>query len=44
MVSDDPAWLGGPSFAVKEIMFDEFDQDGCSMAADDSNRASPGSI
>lgn len=26
---DDPSWYNGPPYAVAEVVFDEYDQEGC---------------
>jgi hypothetical protein len=39
---DDPSWYSGPPYAVAETVFDEYDQEGCSLEPDpddDVNRA-----
>ena len=28
---DDASWYNGPPYAVAEFVFDEYDQDGCSL-------------
>jgi hypothetical protein len=32
-MSDDPSWLSGPPYMVAEVLFDEYDIEGCSLAA-----------
>ena len=34
-ISDDPRDLIGPPYSVAELVFDEYDLDGCSTCADD---------
>ncbi len=31
---DDPSWYNGPPYAVPEQVFDEYDVEGCLLAAD----------
>lgn len=28
---DDPSWLNGPPYACAELVFDEYDQGGCTV-------------
>lgn len=32
-MTDDPSWLIGPAYKVAEEVFDEYDIEGCSLAA-----------
>jgi hypothetical protein len=32
---DDPSWYAGPPFAVSEVVFDEYDLEGCSLDPND---------
>lgn len=31
----DPSWYNGPPYAVAEVVFDEYDQAGCSLDPDE---------
>ena len=31
-MTDDPSWLKGPPYAVPEMVFDEYDIDGCTLS------------
>jgi hypothetical protein len=33
-ITDDPSWHSGPSYAVEECVFDEYDMPGCSTSAE----------
>jgi hypothetical protein len=33
-ISDDTKWLNGPPYAVAELVFDEYDMQGCSETED----------
>jgi len=28
---DDPSWYNGPPYAVAEVVFDEYDMEGCTL-------------
>jgi hypothetical protein len=30
-ISDDPSWLLGPPYKIEEVLFDEYDIEGCSL-------------
>ena len=32
---DDPSWFNGPPYAVAESVFDEYDQEGCTLTYDE---------
>jgi hypothetical protein len=34
-MTDDPSWLIGPPYKVVEVVFDEYDIQGCSLTADE---------
>jgi len=31
---DDPSWLNGPPYAITEVLFDEYDQEGCDIKSE----------
>ena len=31
---DDPSWYNGPPYAVLEVVFDEYDMEGCTLEPD----------
>ena len=33
-MTDDPSWLKGPPYAVPEMVFDEYDLEGCTLLPD----------
>ncbi len=33
-IPDDPKWIDGPPYAVPELVFDEYDMQGCSVTPD----------
>jgi hypothetical protein len=38
---DDPSWYNGPPYAVAEVVFDEYDIEGCTREPDPDDTASP---
>jgi hypothetical protein len=35
-LTDDPSWFNGPSYAVAESVFDEYDFDGCTTTPEET--------
>lgn len=41
LVAPDASWYAGPPFAVAEYVFDEYDQEGCSLDPHEWNDVDP---
>ncbi len=41
---EDPSWYNGPPYAVSEIVFDEDDQEGCSLDPTEWDSSDEGAV